>query len=1198
MGGLEVYRYIGLRTSPKHGPRRDFSLIRARLTSNQISNVWKNVFSQKSQEGGFMPLEKKICLAVLILTLVFSSTALSQETTGGIQGTVKDAQGGVIPGAAVEVTSPALIGKKTAMTDSGGVYRFDLLPPGVYSITVNATGFAPQTQNNLQLSTGALPTINFTVQLGAITQEVSVSAEAPALDVTLSKVQTNVTQDVLLAIPKLRSFQSVIPFAPGARQEPLQGARESRLNGFQIDGATDSENVYLIDGVNATAPVGGVAKDFQSDFVEEVQVKSGGFEAEFGGALGGVINAVPKRGSNSWHGELKTYFQTSSLDANDQCGSGYTSSLDPRFFKAFSIQSGFVGLTCGLRTDPSTALNTNLGVRLDARAETFIPKKDSRHTIEPGYEIGGPIKTDRLWIYSSYIPSLDTIQREVNFKCPSSNPTCTFAGPRRMSQTSNQHNATNKLDLAVNDKLRLNSFWNYGYARVTGALPSPDSAMGQINSGATVDPNTFRSDQGVVTPLSLFNTGGDWTPTSKLLVTGRFGYFYSNFATRGTPSGIRYDYQTPGLSAATRDVNNNPFPSNAPFNTTGFSNIPSNFGTQYDIFKRQSFNGDLSYFANWKGSHAFKFGYSWQRQRNDVSKTANTAVVSLFWGQAYQPVTSTTACDAIRATNANGACQGQYGYFHVGSTTVSNSGFSSAKAQSFYLQDSWTVGTSGLSLSLGLRFDDETVPPFDPVRFPTLHFGWGDKIAPRLGAAYDVLHNGKVKAYASWGKFYDITKMDLPRGSFGSDYWHECFYALDTIDFFSITPTLTTGAGCPASGPAPGVNARFIENLNLRETKADPRDPAIQQKDLQSVQSHELTSGVDWAITPNLVLETRFTHKRLDNTIEDMSITDNLGFYIGNPGSAFADILHRPVSINVNGVPTLLTTPFCAECPAVVKANRRYDAVEFRISRRGAGRLFVSGSYTYEKLRGNYAGLTDTDPTDGNGGRHNPNHGRAFDIPTMPYLPSGKPDDGSLATSRPHTGKIWGSYRLRWFGQESLIGLSQALYQGTPISSCLPVVGTSSACQWAEGRGNFALLSRASDGTIVKNGVIKDARTDPLLQTDLSIRHEIRVNKNNENQKLVIEGNGYNMFNQHAGTSIYQFVIPTNVINPTRAARFPGDPGTDWGKLMNGYDYVAALNGTSAFSGVQNPLTLADRYGKPQTYQIARQFRFALRFIF
>ena len=127
-----------------------------------------------------------------------------------------------------------------------------------------------------------------------------------------------------------------------------------------------------------------------------------------------------------------------------------------------------------------------------------------------------------------------------------------------------------------------------------------------------------------------------------------------------------------------------------------------------------------------------------------------------------------------------------------------------------------------------------------------------------------------------------------------------------------------------------------------------------------------------------------------------------------------------------------------------------------------------------------------------------------------------------------------------------------------------------------------------------------NARTDVYLQTDVAIRHEIRVSKDHENYKLVVEGNGYNLFNQHAATSIYEFAIPTNLINPSRPSRFSGDPQTDWAKVMNGYNYVDALNGTGAFGGAaaQVPLTLASRYGLPATYQIARQFRFAVRFVF
>src|SRR2546426_3251707 len=119
-------------------------------------------------------MSKRISLAVLICVLACSWSASAQETTGGVQGTVKDPQGAVIPGAAVEVTSPALIGKKTATTDSGGYFHFEQLPPGIYSVSVNAPGFGPATQSNLQLTSGGLPTLTFTLQVGAITQEVNV----------------------------------------------------------------------------------------------------------------------------------------------------------------------------------------------------------------------------------------------------------------------------------------------------------------------------------------------------------------------------------------------------------------------------------------------------------------------------------------------------------------------------------------------------------------------------------------------------------------------------------------------------------------------------------------------------------------------------------------------------------------------------------------------------------------------------------------------------------------------------------------------------------------------------------------------------------------------------------------------------------------------------------------------------------------
>jgi len=640
--------------------------------------------------------------AILLAITLLLPAAFAQETTAGLQGTVKDQSGAVVPNATVEVSGPALIGNQKSVTDSAGIFYFSKLPVGTYTLTVTAGGFSTYKRPSIELSAGRLPSIDVALKLGAQQETVEVSGEAPMVDVTQSKVSTSVSREILDQIPKGRSFQSVIPFAPGARQEPLQGGTSSRDNGFQIDGASDSENVYMMDGMNTTnIQNGGVGKNFQMDFIQEVQVKTSSFEAEFGGALGGVINAVPKRGSNDWHGSFFGYLRTNAMNANDQCSSGYTS-------------SGF-STVCGLRQDPTKA-SLNTATRTDGTPQYYLARKDDRRIIEPGFEVGGSLLKNRLWLFTSYVPTLDNIRRRTTFT--GSNP-----GPRTLTQSFTQHNAYTRLDYRMFDQLRLFAGWNYAYSRTTGTLSAPDSVTGQLNTSASTDPNTLRSDAGSVNPNSVYTFGGDWTPTSKLVVSGRYGYFFSNNEQRGRPVGVRYVYQAT-VNASSKDLAGNPFPASS-FNSAGFANIPSNLTTLFDAYKRKALNLDASYFVgNFAGTHTFKVGYFQQNQSNDVFSNFNTANINLFFGQKYTPVTSTTACAAVQAAHG-GQCQGNYGYFVVG-TSVTNNGKDVQYAHALYLQDAWTVG-HGLTLNLGVRFDQERQPPYDPKRFPTVEFGWGQK---------------------------------------------------------------------------------------------------------------------------------------------------------------------------------------------------------------------------------------------------------------------------------------------------------------------------------------------------------------------------------------------------------------------------------------------------------------------------------------
>src|ERR1041384_4689519 len=153
-------------------------------------------------------------LAILLAFALLLPAAFAQETTAGLMGTVKDQSGAVVPNATVEVSGPALIGTKKDTTDSTGQFTFSKLPVGIYTVTVTASGFSNYKRTGIELSTGRLPSIDVQLKLGAQQETVEVSGEAPVVDVTQSKVSTSVSREVLDNIPKGRSFQSVIPFAP------------------------------------------------------------------------------------------------------------------------------------------------------------------------------------------------------------------------------------------------------------------------------------------------------------------------------------------------------------------------------------------------------------------------------------------------------------------------------------------------------------------------------------------------------------------------------------------------------------------------------------------------------------------------------------------------------------------------------------------------------------------------------------------------------------------------------------------------------------------------------------------------------------------------------------------------------------------------------------------------------------------------
>src|ERR1700694_5118830 len=143
---------------------------------------------------------KWLLLKVVLIVFVLVCAAYAQETTAGLQGTVKDSTGALISNATVEVTSPALIGVKRMQTDQGS-FRFANLPPGTYTLTVTAPGFRTYKQENIALEVGHLPNLDVAMQIGTVTETVEVSAQAALIDTTQSKVQTNIPDEALMNLP-------------------------------------------------------------------------------------------------------------------------------------------------------------------------------------------------------------------------------------------------------------------------------------------------------------------------------------------------------------------------------------------------------------------------------------------------------------------------------------------------------------------------------------------------------------------------------------------------------------------------------------------------------------------------------------------------------------------------------------------------------------------------------------------------------------------------------------------------------------------------------------------------------------------------------------------------------------------------------------------------------------------------------------
>jgi outer membrane receptor protein involved in Fe transport len=1026
---------------------------------------------------------------------------VAQENSGSIQGTVKDKNGAAIAGAEVTATGSALVRPQTTTTNNDGNYIFRNLPVGSYTIQAGQTGFSTVKRENIEVKLGAELKLDLELPVGQTTATVTVTdADAQVIDVTSSKTSTNITEKFIDNTPKGRSFNTLLTAAPGVVFDIRAGSAGGGMTGtagnapgggtggYSVNGASGSENAFVIDGVevsNIRNAALGRESAIPFEFVREVQVKSAGFEAEYGGATGGVVNVVTKSGSDEFHGRMSLSFTNSGLNSR------------PR------------GFWQRLASDQT-------------QAEFFRQKEDSYTSLYPGFSLGGPIIKQRLHFFGSYFPEFTRTERNIPFT----------AGARTSTNRLTRHYGMARVDYAPTEKIQINSSFLWTPIRSTGVLTGVDPRV--------APPSNNLSILGGYTPANATTVSGTYTPTNNLVISARYGYKYLNDKgnTYGLPSGVLTIYQTATSGASYVG----PAVPSQYAGPAGLQNISNPFQVLYDITTRKNLYLDASYlFRAFGQQHIVKGGYQENRIANRVQDDYPNGRFDFYWGTDFSRGTpgSPTYIDHVRGT---------YGYIRWEDGVRHNSGASSSN-RGFFIQDQWQAH-SRLTLNIGVRFENEFLPPFTktaangaPIPNP-IAFGWGDKIAPRFGAAFDVLGNGKWKISGSWGKFIDTMKYELARTSFGGDYWHTRVYKLDN----AACVTTVSKANPTACGPLVIDFDNRTVPINA-QGQLDGIDPNI-----KPMASSEFVVASEHQLSRDSVLTFRYTKKHLIRGIEDIGILDpDTGsevYVIGNPGFGQTDPDCTQNCLNPSGNRAPNGEPL------VPRAKRDYDGFEVRYEKRFtegfARNLNISTSYLWSRLFGNWAGLANSDEA----GRSQPNVSRAFDLSPGNFDGTGHNVYGLLATDRPHQFKFFGNYLLNTKAGATTFSLSQVVFSGTPLSSEVTFIVPA----FFAGRGDLG-------------------RTPTYTQTDILLAHRYNVT---ERVAMKVDMNVINLFNQA--------VVVGKTVRLNRNGDLDGlaDP-------FGGYNALALVNpnGINPATGVAYPTPNRNPiYNLPNAYQGIREIRF------
>jgi hypothetical protein len=642
-----------------------------------------------------------------------SSLVTAQTTTGTVVVIVEASDGSRLPGASVTASADDVTTKRTVVTDAQGeALILNLTPSANYVIVTELNGFGIRKQEKVLVRSAQTTTLHASLAVAGGTEDIVVVADTPVVDTTSAIVGTDITLELTESLPTGRSYQSYLQLVPGvAPSETGNPASKSGLNYSDIGGEVgqSSDNLYYFDGINVTDPVSGTfGANLNTEIIQEQKVMTGGIPAEFAGTPGLVSNAILKSGSNTWHGSLNYFTQSDGLVAEN------TSSRSAQF-----------------------------------------------STWESALTLGGPIVKDKAWFFGSFrrierdddVTTLDTgdLIRSVNNQqdqaygkvtytpTPSDTLTATYLSDPTDLTGSRDRTITNARDrsrkqgggrYSVNySRLMGSAIVDLGYNKHNGELS--DFSVIRQGSNAIIfrrtDVRTLADEQKGGFGSDLVDQRDTETYRGALQLnhgrhTLKFGAEYlqnESFRNSLTLGDTKSAYSSlAGGLAGTSALG---------VTTSGLSAVVFNSTNVSD------FNGFINTVNGLPNRASFYAAYD--TNRDGVISQAELGSSLLF---------NSTAGNPDGAVNYSRTLQSADGPQDLGS-----------KGLSFFLQDSVQFGR--LTANVGLR--TERFEHFNTLGENIYTFDW--TLAPRTSLVFDVRGDGRQKATAYFGRYYDPIRNNM-----------------------------------------------------------------------------------------------------------------------------------------------------------------------------------------------------------------------------------------------------------------------------------------------------------------------------------------------------------------------------------------------------------------------------------------------------